>query len=72
MAKAGLLPKDEPTMPYRFRLAPELLVGADTGDRARTSDDREPAYSTRPEAFKPKILSITSAPWVSAGRSSCR
>ena len=33
---------------------------------------REAAYSACAEAGKPKIVSITSAPWVSAGRSSCR
>jgi hypothetical protein len=31
-----------------------------------------PVYSACPGAGKPKILSMTSAPWVSVGRSSCR
>jgi hypothetical protein len=32
MVKAGLLLKDESAVPYRFRLVPELLAGADVAD----------------------------------------
>jgi len=32
MVKAGLLRKDDSAVPYRFRLAPELLPGKDTAD----------------------------------------
>jgi hypothetical protein len=45
----------------RFTPAPELLARADIGT-AFNVGDRYPAYSTRPNADEPKILSITSAP----------
>ena len=38
MVKAGLLLKDESAMPYRFRLVPKLLDGADIAD---SSPDRQ-------------------------------
>lgn len=34
MVKAGLLRKDESSVPYRFRLVPQLLTGADTERRS--------------------------------------